>query len=71
MGTRFHLEVCSKQRPLFVQQVGILRRGRFVKGKQVGKGPVAEVGDTIKSGQVRLCTVHMNTLSCDLSSSCR
>ncbi len=33
-------------------QVGILRRGRYVKGKQVGKGNVVEVGDIVKRGQV-------------------
>lgn len=38
-------------------KVGILRRGRFVKGKQVGKGPVAEAGDVVKRGQT-LCYVE-------------
>lgn len=34
-----------------------MRRGRYVKGKQVGKGPVVEVGDVIKRGQT-LCYVE-------------
>ena len=33
-------------------KVGVMRRGRYVKGKAVGKGPVVEVGATIKKGQV-------------------
>lgn len=38
-------------------KVGVLRRGRYVKGKQVGKGPAAEVGDKVKRGQV-LCYIE-------------
>lgn len=38
-------------------KVGVLRRGRYVKGKQVGKGPVVEIGDTVKKGQV-LCYIE-------------
>ena len=38
-------------------KVGVLRRGRYVKGKQVGKGPVVEVGDTVKMGQI-LCYIE-------------
>ena len=55
-------------------QVGILRRGRFVKDKQVGKGPAAEVGDVVKRGQVRQLPLvqqskvtnssHINLLLC-------
>jgi biotin carboxyl carrier protein len=33
-------------------KVGVMRRGRYVKGKLVGKGAVVEVGATIKKGQV-------------------
>jgi biotin carboxyl carrier protein len=33
-------------------KVGTLRRGRFIKGKQIGKANVVEVGDTVKKGQV-------------------
>ena len=33
-------------------KVGVMRRGRYVKGKPVGKGPVVEVGASIKKGQV-------------------
>jgi biotin carboxyl carrier protein len=33
-------------------KVGTLRRGRFIKGKQVGKANVVEIGDTVKKGQV-------------------
>lgn len=32
--------------------VGVMRRGKYVKGKQVGKGNAAEEGDTVKKGQV-------------------
>lgn len=38
-------------------KVGILRRGRYIKGKRVGKGDVAEIGDKVKKGQV-LCFVE-------------
>lgn len=43
-----HLTPCSVA-PLW--QVGILRRGRFVKGKQVGKGVMVQPGDQVKKGQ--------------------
>lgn len=33
-------------------KVGILRRGRYLKGKQIGKAPAVEIGDTVKKGQV-------------------
>ena len=33
-------------------KVGTLRRGRYLKGKQVGKGNLVEVGATVKKGQV-------------------
>jgi len=33
-------------------KVGTLRRGRFIKGKQIGKANVVEIGDTVKKGQV-------------------
>ncbi|KAK9810943.1 hypothetical protein WJX73_010654 [Symbiochloris irregularis] len=33
-------------------KVGIMRRGRYVKGKKVGKGPIADVGTKVKKGQV-------------------
>lgn len=29
-------------------QVGILRRGRYMKGKQVGKGEMVKVGDKVR-----------------------
>ncbi|PRW60104.1 Biotin carboxyl carrier of acetyl- carboxylase isoform A [Chlorella sorokiniana] len=32
-------------------KVGILRRGRYMKGKQVGKGEMVKVGDQVKKGQ--------------------
>lgn len=32
-------------------KVGILRRGRYLKGKQVGKGEMVKVGDQVKKGQ--------------------
>lgn len=38
-------------------KVGVLRRGRYVKGKQVGKAPAAEEGSTVKSGQP-LCYIE-------------
>jgi biotin carboxyl carrier protein len=38
-------------------KVGLMRRGRYLKGKQVGKGPVVEIGATIKKGQV-LCYIE-------------
>ncbi len=31
--------------------MGILRRGRYMKGKQVGKGPMVQAGDQVKKGQ--------------------
>jgi len=33
-------------------KVGILRRGRYLKGKQIGKAPAIEEGDKVKKGQV-------------------
>ena len=33
--------------PLF--QVGILRRGRYLKGKQVGKGDMVQPGDQVST----------------------
>ena len=33
-------------------KVGLLRRGRYLKGKQLGKGSMVEIGDTVKKGQV-------------------
>lgn len=38
-------------------KVGVMRRGRYLKGKQIGKGPVVEDGATVKSGQV-LCYIE-------------
>jgi biotin carboxyl carrier protein len=38
-------------------KVGVLRRGKFFKGKQVGKGPCVEAGDAVKKGQA-LCYVE-------------
>ena len=38
-------------------KVGVLRRGRYVKGKQVGKAPAAEEGSTVKHGQI-LCYIE-------------
>lgn len=38
-------------------KVGVLRRGRYVKGKQVGKAPAVEEGATVKGGQV-LCYIE-------------
>jgi biotin carboxyl carrier protein len=32
-------------------KVGILRRGRYVKGKKIGKGPLVSEGDQVKKGQ--------------------
>ena len=37
--------------------MGILRRGRYAKGKPVGKAPLAQPGDAVKKGQV-LCMVE-------------
>lgn len=34
-----------------VPKVGVFRRGKYAGGKKVGKGNVANVGDTIKKGQ--------------------
>ncbi len=33
-------------------KVGVLRRGRYLKGKQVGKGAMVEPGTVVKKGQV-------------------
>jgi biotin carboxyl carrier protein len=38
-------------------KVGIMRRGRYIKGKQVGRGPAVEVGDKVKKGQV-ICYIE-------------
>lgn len=38
-------------------KVGVLRRGRYLKGKQIGKGPVVEEGATVKKGQP-LCYIE-------------
>jgi len=38
-------------------KVGVMRRGRYVKGKKVGKGPVAEPGSRVKKGQP-LCYIE-------------
>ncbi|WIA39520.1 hypothetical protein OEZ86_005611 [Tetradesmus obliquus] len=32
-------------------KVGVFRRGRYAAGKKVGKGNIANVGDTVKKGQ--------------------
>jgi biotin carboxyl carrier protein len=32
-------------------QVGVFRRGKYAGGKKVGKGNLANVGDTVKKGQ--------------------
>jgi len=37
--------------PITAPKVGILRRGRYIKGKKVGKGALAAVGDKVKKGQ--------------------
>lgn len=34
-----------------VPKVGVFRRGRYAGGKKVGKGNLANVGDTVKKGQ--------------------
>jgi len=34
-----------------VPKVGVFRRGKYAAGKKVGKGNVANVGDTVKKGQ--------------------
>lgn len=38
-------------------KVGVMRRGRYLKGKQIGKGPVVEEGATVKKGQP-LCYIE-------------
>lgn len=40
--------VCGALGPL---QVGVFRRGKYAGGKKIGKGNVANVGDTVKKGQ--------------------
>ena len=50
---------------LFQLQVGILRRGRYMKGKQVGKGEMVKVGD-----QVRIC-FKQSMGSCELWCACK
>lgn len=37
--------------PIAAPKVGVMRRGRYIKGKKVGKAPAVEVGDTVKKGQ--------------------
>jgi len=43
--------------PVKAPKVGVMRRGRYLKGKQIGKGPVVEVGATVKKGQP-LCYIE-------------
>lgn len=38
-------------------KVGVMRRGRYLKGKQIGKAPVVEEGATVKKGQP-LCYIE-------------
>lgn len=38
--------------PVLATRVGLFRRGRYVKGKRVGKGPMVNPGDSVKKGQV-------------------
>ncbi|KAF8058871.1 APX6 [Scenedesmus sp. PABB004] len=37
--------------PVTAPKVGVFRRGKYAAGKKVGKGNVANVGDTVKKGQ--------------------
>ena len=41
--------------------MGLLRRGRYIKGKQVGKGAVVDVGDKVKKGQVLAYVEQLGT----------
>lgn len=43
--------------PVKAPKVGVMRRGRYLKGKQIGKGAVVEVGATVKKGQP-LCYIE-------------
>lgn len=47
---RYHAcyHVCHR---VVLIQVGVFRRGKYAGGKKVGKGNVANVGDTVKKGQ--------------------
>ncbi|MEO2194394.1 MAG: biotin/lipoyl-containing protein [bacterium] len=45
------------QIPVKAPKVGVMRRGRYLKGKQIGKGAVVEVGATVKKGQP-LCYIE-------------
>lgn len=47
--------------PVTANKVGIFRRGRYVKGKQVGKGPVVEEGASVKKGQTLAFIEQMGT----------
>lgn len=47
--------------PVTATKVGILRRGRYVKGKQVGKAPVVDIGATVKKGQAVAFIEQMGT----------
>ncbi|KAL6771206.1 BCC2 [Auxenochlorella protothecoides x Auxenochlorella symbiontica] len=42
-------------------KVGVFRRGRYVKGKRVGKGPLAAAGDSVKKGQVLAFVEQLGT----------
>lgn len=52
-GTSIDEEDLAEENLLYIgaPKVGILRRGRYIKGKRVGKGMVAEVGARVKKGQ--------------------
>jgi biotin carboxyl carrier protein len=43
--------------------VGILRRGRYVKGKRVGKALAVEEGTTMKKGQVLAYIEQLGTFA--------
>eukprot|EP01026_Neomeris_dumetosa_P033208 TRINITY_DN26451_c0_g1_i4.p2 TRINITY_DN26451_c0_g1~~TRINITY_DN26451_c0_g1_i4.p2 ORF type:complete len:123 (+),score=26.04 TRINITY_DN26451_c0_g1_i4:31-369(+) len=43
--------------PVAAPKVGVLRRGRYVKGKRIGKGDLINEGDEVKKGQV-MCYVE-------------
>jgi biotin carboxyl carrier protein len=47
--------------PVTATKVGIFRRGRYVKGKQVGKAPVVDIGATVKKGQAVAFIEQMGT----------
>lgn len=51
------MEDTSAHIPVKAPKVGVMRRGRYLKGKQIGKGPVVEVGATVKKGQP-LCYIE-------------